>query len=109
MSGAESVSIGMTPDEVRAKDVVADLARRARWAQEFSTRGPSYADDVSGAPPRFHAWLGGQSQDARDALAEYWTREARANPDIAHGHERGGYARLTMLMAYATEVYGYRP
>ena len=56
--------------------------------------------------PKFISWLGEQSADTQKALAEKWS-ETAGDPDIAHKHPTGAYARLKIVMDYAVSNYGY--
>lgn len=105
---AESVTTGLTPDQVRAADIAADEALRQGWADRFANQGPTFDADLREANPVFVRWYLDQDKDVRAALRVYWAAEAAQHPDINHNHERGGYARLVMLIAYAAERFRYQ-
>lgn len=56
--------------------------------------------------PAFLAWLNAQKQAVQNDVNAYW--DAHADDDrLFPGHKSSEYARLTFLIQYCRETYGY--
>jgi hypothetical protein len=100
-----------TPEAVgriRKEDAELADARRRKWLDEFTSGPPlTFERDLAGVNPAFLDWLAQQDAACCSDIAAYWETDCRAAAGINHQHERGQYARMTMVIAYAKEVWGY--
>ncbi len=63
-------------------------------------------NDLQFANIKFRKWFEVQTP-AQKALIEAKAAEIRTDPDIAHMHRTGSHARLSRLMAWCSEQFGY--
>jgi len=58
------------------------------------------------ANPKFLTWLSAQPQGTQNDVDAYWT--AHANDErLFPGHRSTDHARLTFLIQYCADTYGY--
>lgn len=94
--------------KLRRADREAAEERRARWEREFMEGPPPTFDrDCQGINPAFLAWLAKQGTEIRDDLVAYWDSDCKTAAGVSHASPRGQHARMTMVIAYATERHGY--